>query len=176
LTLDAEARPWLTARCSLSLALCLAALDRKEEARKALEESWNLYPLVKEDSELTVIKWLEGKVASWLGEPGEAQRLLDSARQNLLVQDRLVEAGLASLDLAALYTQARRPGEIRVLIADLKRQSQGKGASAVAIELLQRFGSGDLIAPPKACAALYGAHLLKMARFRRLGAPPLPWV
>jgi len=176
LTLDPQARPWLTVRCSLSLALCFAAFDRNEEARWALEEAWNLYPLVKDDSELPVIQWLEGKVASWLGEFGEANTLLDSARKKFLAQQRLVEAGLASLDLAALFTQAQRPGEVRPLIADLRRQSQGKGAGPVAIELLQRFGHGDLIAPPRACAALYGAHLLKMSRFRRLGAPPVPWV
>ncbi|HYN22016.1 MAG TPA: hypothetical protein VE078_13735, partial [Thermoanaerobaculia bacterium] len=148
----------------------------KDEARKALEESWSLYPRVQEDSELAVIKWLEGKVASWLGEAEESQKLLDAARQSLLGQNRLVEAGLVSLDLAAIYTRARRPREIQVLIRDLKRQSQGKGAGPLAIELLQRFGRGDLIAPPNACSALYGAHLLKMARFRGLGAPPIPWV
>ena len=118
-----KCQPWLSVRCSLSLALCLAALDRKEEARKALEESWVLYPLVQEDSERTVIQWLEGKVASWLGEIGEAHNLLDSARWTLLAQQRLVEAGLASLDLAALYTGAHRPGEVKRLMGDLRRQA-----------------------------------------------------
>lgn len=170
-----EARPWLTVRCSLSLALCLAAHARNQEARRVLEDSWKLYPLIQDEAELSVIKWLEGKVASWLGEFVQAHSLLDSARQELLAQRRLVEAGLASLDLAALYHESQRPGEIRALVTDLKRAGQDKEA-AVAIELLQRFGRGDLIAPPRACAALYGAHLLKMARSRRLGAPPVPWV
>jgi len=166
----------LTVRCSLSRALCLAALDRKDEARKVLEDSWKLYPLIQDEAELAVIKWLEGKVASWLGEFVPAHSLLDSARQELLAQRRLVEAGLASLDLAALYHESHRPGEIRAIISDLRHAGQDKGAAAVAIELLRRFGRGDLIAPPRACAALYGSHLLKMARFRRLGAPPVPWV
>jgi hypothetical protein len=173
-----EARPWLAVRCSLSLALCLAAHARNQEARRVLEDSWKLYPLIEDEAELSVIKWLEGKVASWLGEFGQASTLLDSARQELLAQHRLVEAGLASLDLAALYHEAKRPGEIRELVMDLRRTGQDKAeaAAAIAIELLRRFGRGDLIAPPRACAALYGAHLLKMARLRRLGAPPVPWI
>jgi len=166
-------KSWLAARASLSLGVCFAAHGQELEAWDFVEEALRLRRSAK-GSERPLLKWLQGKLVGYLGDLIQAFGQLDSARRTLLAERRWIEAGLVSLDQAALYAEADRPGEIAVLMADLSRAATGISAGKAAGETLARFD--ELIAPPRARAALLGSHLLQMARIRRLGAPSLPWV
>ncbi|HYN20940.1 MAG TPA: hypothetical protein VE078_08270 [Thermoanaerobaculia bacterium] len=158
---------WLAARASFALAVCLAAHGKTREALGAVGAG-RLFGRAAEDSEKPLHQWLEGRVEGYLGDSGEAREKLDSARRKLLAEHRWIEAGLVSLDLAALDAEAKRD-RIEALMADLL-EAGGEAAAGVVAQFR------ELTAPPKARAALLGSHLLLSARYRGLGAPPIPWV
>lgn len=176
--LDPEARHWLTVRCHLAAALCLAANCRFGEASSMLQRSWMHYPLVTDAAEQTVITWLEGKVASFLREFDQAEGLLGAARQGFLAAARWAEAGAVTLDLAALYVDFDKPSAVETLIEGL-RQTEFGGVTlpgAPLFEVVAGFKEMEPELPPRMRAALLNAELLHRARRVELGPPPLPWV
>jgi tetratricopeptide (TPR) repeat protein len=160
--LSFEGSPALAARCGLGLATCLAALGQREQARRLRKESRPLGDSVTDGRDLLEIDWLEGRLATRLGEPDEASARLSSVRRRLLQQKRLLDAALCSLDLARVFAetgQEERIGglidelhrgfpvsldQVRMLIAlhDFQRSAQAgadlEGAAREAIELIRR--------------------------------------
>jgi hypothetical protein len=117
---------------------------------------------VADGRDLLELDWLEGRLATRLGEPQEAIARLSSVRLKLLQQKRLLDAALCSLDLARVFvetSQEERIGglidelhrgfpvsldQVRMLIAlhDFQRSAQGgadlEGAALEARELIRR--------------------------------------
>lgn len=117
--LSFELSPALAARCSLGLALCLAALGLGDQARSLRKESRRLGETVVDSRELVEIDWLEGRLAARFGEHPEAVARLGSVRRRLLAQRRLIDSALCSLDLARLFAATGEAARIRELGEEL---------------------------------------------------------
>jgi tetratricopeptide (TPR) repeat protein len=164
----------LSAQGSLSLALCLAMGGREEEARQVRELAWQLH-VMPEPCEQAEVTWLEGRIAAHLGEAGEAERLLDTARAQLLAARRVIDAGLASLDLAAVYAQAGRGARIGSLVQDLEISGAGLPETKEVVHTLRDLTKAK---PGRdiAKAAALAAYLRRTCRVRFPGRQTLPWV
>lgn len=117
--LSSESAPGLAARCSLGLALCLAAFGLEKQARSLRKDSRGLSEAVIDSRELLHIDWLEGRLAAWFGEHQDAIAGLGSVRRRLLGQNRLHEVALCSLDLARLYAATGQAARIQELIDEI---------------------------------------------------------
>jgi tetratricopeptide (TPR) repeat protein len=126
MSLDDSEPSRLSACGWLSLALAFALLGWEENAREAREQAW-LSKVAPEAAELAEVIWLDGRVAAALGETEEADRLLDSARVQLLASRRIPDAALASLDLAALYAETGRPRRSADWPRSWKRRATSRG-------------------------------------------------
>lgn len=111
--------PALASRCSLGLALCLAAFGLETQARSLRKDSRVLSEAVVESRDLLLIDWLEGRLAAAFGEHQEAIAGLGSVRRRLLGQNRLLDAALCSLDLARLYAATGQAARIQELIDEI---------------------------------------------------------
>jgi tetratricopeptide (TPR) repeat protein len=135
-----EARPWLTVRAGLSLALGLADLGQAERAQAVLKETWWRYGLVRDESEHVRICWLEGKVCARLGLNEEAEAILSGVRGKLISEYSLPEAVFCSLDLAPLLVESGRSTELRLLLQDIEQtfaaEPAGLDATRRAFDLL----------------------------------------
>ncbi|MFL6197828.1 MAG: hypothetical protein ACJ76J_01510 [Thermoanaerobaculia bacterium] len=169
----------LSAQGSLSLALCLAMGGKEEEARKVRELAWQLHVMPK-PSEQAEVTWLDGRIAAYLGEPGTAERLLDTARVQLLAARRVVDAGLASLDLAAVYAGAGQGARIGALAKDLEISGAGLPETKEVVQTLRDLGRAkpgrSIATEAREKAAVLAAYLRRTCRVRFPGRQTLPWV
>ncbi|HYN22285.1 MAG TPA: hypothetical protein VE078_15095 [Thermoanaerobaculia bacterium] len=176
--LNPEARPWLTVRCFLSSALALAVSGRTGEAREALEHSAPFYSLVyeTEEKETSVIPWLEGRIASYLGDLEHARDRLETARERFLGERRYAEAGAATLDLVAIYTELGSDPKVDEVIEELRWAFPHSliWPAEPLFDVVARFK--DIVAPPRARAAVLSAKLFHLARLLHRSLWPLPWV
>lgn len=166
----------LSAQGSLSLALCLALGESNEEARHVRELAWQLHVLP-EPAEQAEVTWLDGRIAARLGEAAAAERLLDTARVQLLAARRVVDAGLASLDLAAVYAESGRATRIGALAKDLELSGAGLPETRDVARTLRDFARARPVrgnAGEK--AATLAAYLRRTCRVRFPGRQTLPWV
>jgi tetratricopeptide (TPR) repeat protein len=116
-----EARPWLTLRSGLSLALTLADLGHYERAHALLKESWSCYGPVRDEDEKTRASWLEGKIWFRIGRLEEAEPILFAVRNHFLAARSLPEAALCSLDLAVLLLESGRAALLPQLLETLEQ-------------------------------------------------------
>jgi tetratricopeptide (TPR) repeat protein len=114
--LDPAARPWLTVRTGLSLALATADLGQTERAHALWRETWSHYRQVQDESEQVRIGWLEGKILVRLGRRDDAEPILWAVRDRLFAAGRLPEAVLCSLDLAVVLLEGGREAELPQLL------------------------------------------------------------
>jgi hypothetical protein len=114
--LDPAARPWLTVRAGLSLALATADLGQTERAHALWRETWSHYRQVQDESEQVRIGWLEGKILVRLGRRDDAEPILWAVRDRLFAAGRLPEAVLCSLDLAVVLLEGGREAELPQLL------------------------------------------------------------
>jgi len=115
-TFDPAARPWLTVRAGLSLALAVADLGQAERAQALLQETWIHYGQVRDEGEQVRICWLEGKICSRIGKKEEAEQILFGVRARLFEAKLLPDAALCSLDLALLFIESGRGAELPQLL------------------------------------------------------------
>ncbi|HWM93494.1 MAG TPA: hypothetical protein VN493_22220 [Thermoanaerobaculia bacterium] len=115
-----ECSPALAARCSLGMALCLAALGQGEPARSLRMESRVLGEVVLDSRVLLELDWLEGRLALHLGEHQEAIATLCSVRRRLFVQRRLLDVALCSLDLARVFVATEQAARVQELIDEMQ--------------------------------------------------------
>jgi tetratricopeptide (TPR) repeat protein len=154
--LDPCARPWLTVRSGLSLALAFAEIGQTERSAAVLRETWCHYRRVDEDREQVRIFWLEGKINARLGKRDEAESLLSAVRSKLITEPgSLPETVLCSLDLAALFAESKRSAEIRVLVDQVFEAFPSEEAAAEIVRPLCRALTAETT----------GAHELPLSSF-----------
>ena len=170
-----EQRSHLLACCSLSAALCMALLGAHETARQARENAW-LAHIEPQPSEQAEVSWLAGRLSAALGEAEEADRLLDSARVQLLAGRRIADAALASLDLAVIYAATTRAKEIDRLAAELKEAGGEREEAVLGADTLRDYAKAK---PSRGNAerkaAVLSAYLRRSLRVRFTGLQTLPW-
>jgi tetratricopeptide (TPR) repeat protein len=137
LSVDRDPRlSWLV-RSNLALSLC--KLGRYTEAEALL-------PAVRElalglGNELDVLRglWLEGRVAAGLGRREEALPALEQVRRYFTTQRIAYDAALASLEVAVLYLEAGRTGEVKRLAEEMVWIFEAQGVHEEALAALRLF-------------------------------------
>lgn len=132
-----EPRLYLYARYNLML--CLTAAGRYQEAEELLPEIQRSFPGEARPLDLLRLRWTEGKIAFGLGRTGEAEEAFRFVQQEFLARGMGYDAALVSLDLAALYAQERRTGELKKLAAELMRVFEARDVHREAVAALIMF-------------------------------------
>ena len=117
--IDAEEHPDLFL-CSVSnRALCLCDLDRHAEAQALVAAERRRYASARNPWSRLRLGWLEGRILHGLGDEAAAEQRLIEARDGFLAAGNDYNAALVSLDLAVLYLEQGRGGELKELAAGM---------------------------------------------------------
>ena len=92
-------------------------LQRYQEAAAILPEVRRLAASLDQALDLVRVRWLEARVAAGLGREQEAIAGLEQVQEEFAVRGLPYDMALAALDLAALYLEAGRTGEVKALTA-----------------------------------------------------------
>jgi len=122
-----------------NLVLCLTLAGQYREAEDLLPGVRT--GLIREERPLDLLRlhWTEGKIALGRGRLGEAEEAFRFVQQEFLARGMGYDAALVSLDLAALYAQERRTGELKKLAAELMRVFEARDVHREAVAALIMF-------------------------------------
>ena len=134
--IDAERDPKLVLAAVHNLLTHLVDSGQVAEARRVLQESRALYSLHGGLTEQLKGRWLEGRIALGLQDPGEAERSFQEVRSGFAEAGLPYDLALASLDLAALWLEQGRTREIRTLLDETVAVFQARGIRREAIAAL----------------------------------------
>lgn len=109
------------------------------EARRALEETRNVYLRTAEPINLVRLRWLEGRIALGLGRLDEAEPALREARDAFVERGIGFDAALVSLDLAAVYARRGEPGEVKRFAAEMLPIFESRDLHTEAVAALAIF-------------------------------------
>ncbi|MFL6259667.1 MAG: hypothetical protein ACJ76Y_08150 [Thermoanaerobaculia bacterium] len=98
---------------------CLVEAGRAAEASRFMEDVRPLYEAMGERFDRLPQLWLEGRIASHLGEDEKAERYLQLVCKGYRDSDIAYDVALVSLDLAALWLRQGRTAEIQSLLDDV---------------------------------------------------------
>ncbi len=113
------ADPALELNVGCSLATLRMDAGRYHEALEALPRAYELCEALDEPVTLHQLHWTEGLTRKGLGEAGEAERLIQTARSGLAEWEAPGHAAVATLDLAILYHEQGHTAKLSELAAQL---------------------------------------------------------
>lgn len=116
LDVDPGSEPRLALAAHLNRASYLDQLDRHDEAVVELAAA---EPLASAALDRVRWEWLAGRVAGHLGQPERAETLLTAARDAFMEHGVGYDFALVSLDLAALYAEQGRSGDMKRLAEEM---------------------------------------------------------
>lgn len=134
--IDAERDPKLVLAAVHNLLSHLVDGGQIEEARRVFLQSRALYSAHGGPLERLKARWLEGRIASGLGDPLEAERSFQDVRSGFAEAGLPYDLALVSLDLAALWLEQGRTREIRTLLDETVAIFQARGIRREAIAAL----------------------------------------
>ena len=137
--LDPESEPSLALYARYNLALCLTRAERYEEAERLLPQVGDLFTRQPKPLNLVRFHWTEGKIAYGLGHSEQAEEILRQVQQEFLVREMGYDAALVSLDLAILYAQEHRTGDLKRLAAEMKPIFESRDVHREATAALMMF-------------------------------------
>jgi tetratricopeptide (TPR) repeat protein len=111
--------PRLLVAAHHNLTLYLTESGRYKEALQILDRTRPLYDELGDRMNLLRLEWLEGKIATSLGDLDRAEVLLQNVRRELIERELGLDSALLSLDLARIYARQRRGGEMRKLAEEM---------------------------------------------------------
>lgn len=117
--LDPERDPRLLLCARHNLIFYLAELGSSLEAQRLYRETRNLYRSFNEPWVQNRRKWVRGKIAKGLGQPGQAEVQLTAARDGFLAEGIPYDTALVSLDLAYLYAEQGRTADLKRISAEM---------------------------------------------------------
>lgn len=120
--------PRQAVQAGLALALAKAELGQVTSARRLVERCRTRYGRIDDLEALLRVSWLEGRVASALGERARAVEILREVRQRFLERGSLLDAALATFDLALLLAEGERNTEIPELMDEIARSAPEQDA------------------------------------------------
>lgn len=112
-----EPRPVLVGKHNL--VFLLNELGRFDEARAALHEVRNLHRESGAAADLVRLQWVEAKILQGQGDLEGAEASYSQARNAFVERQDAYDAALVTLDLAALYLEQARTGEMKALAAEM---------------------------------------------------------
>lgn len=144
--LDAERDQRLLLAARHNQIAALNDLGRYREALTMLMRSRPLYLEVRDRTSLMRLQWLEGLIAYGLGRLEQAEGALLEVRRRFTADGLLVDAALASLDLAVVYARQGRPQDIQDLAAEtlaIFRSRKAHAEASGALELLRQMATAE---------------------------------
>lgn len=137
--LDPPAAPhlFLCALNNLSLSLCDSGRFRDAEA--LLSEHEEVYRRHEDHWSLPIELWLRGRIAAGVGRTEEAEQQLLRVREHYVAEAEGFQAALVSLDLAALYLEQGRTGELRQVAGVMRDLFAAEGLTDHALAALALF-------------------------------------
>ncbi len=112
---------------------------RSEEALRVLEQTRSLYLTLGEQTHLLRLRWLEGRIARDLGRLDPAETALREARDGFVERGIGFDAARVSLDLATVYLQQGRTGELKQLAAEMVPVFESRDVHQEALAALLLF-------------------------------------
>lgn len=116
---EPQTEPRLLVAAHHNLTLYLTESGRYQEALQLLERTRPLYAALGDRMNLLRLEWLEGKIATSLGDLERAEALLQGVRRELIERELGLDSALLSLDLARIYARQRRGAEMRKLAEEM---------------------------------------------------------
>jgi tetratricopeptide (TPR) repeat protein len=117
--LDLEREPRLRLYAGHNLADYLTLAGRFGEARAVYRETRPLYREFPEPWVQNRRKWVRARILGGLGRPRLAESLLLAVRDGFLAEDMPFDTALISLEIAALYAEQGRTGELKRLAREM---------------------------------------------------------
>lgn len=112
-----DPKNWLVLH--FNMAVCFWHLGRLEEAQALLPQARTLAAELGAGLRLVRVLWLEGRIAAGLGNRNEAKAMLEQVRRELSASQIGYDTALITLELAILYLEEGRTGEVRTLAREL---------------------------------------------------------
>ncbi len=125
ITAESDPRSWFGLTFNLGVNLC--HLDRFLEASALLAEVRTLAIEGRRELDLVRVTWLEGRTNAGIGDRQEGALAIEQVLRDLKHRGIEYDAGLASLELAALWIELGRPGDARELAGDLMLRFRAQG-------------------------------------------------
>jgi len=122
-----------------NLAVNLFLLGRHAEAEALLPEVRDLAVRLGNELDLVRVLWLEGRVAAGLGKREDAVAALLQVRGEFTVREIALDAALVSLELAVLYQEEGRVGEVKILAQQMLWIFRAQGVPREALTSLRIF-------------------------------------
>jgi tetratricopeptide (TPR) repeat protein len=154
-----------------NLAVWLTDLDRPLEAWKAFRDAEPLYDRYPDLWTQHRRAWVEGRIQRGLGQLEAAEERLTWAQRGFVAQEIAYDAALVSLDLAAVYAEQGRNGDLKQLAAHMVPIFQSRDIHREALAALAWFRQE--VEAETATAALVH-HLLDFLQ-RARHDPALRW-
>lgn len=166
-----------------TLATCLVHQGRSREAALLLPAIQQLVNELQDKEDSVRCRWLEGRVAAGLGHPEEALRALSEARQEFMARSLHYDAALCLVESLAIRLSLGRPGDIQLLVQELKplcaTTDIHDGARSALILLEQKVARREASAElaSRLLAFLFLVRFdyeLQLTEFLHAGAPQVP--
>jgi tetratricopeptide (TPR) repeat protein len=139
LRVDVSEEPQLLVSARHNLIWFLNESGRHEEASGALEKTRGLYTILGEPTHLIRLRWLEGRISRDLGRLDQAEAALREARDGFVERGIGFDAAIVSLDLATVYLQQGRTGELKRLAAEMVPVFESRDVHQEALAALLLF-------------------------------------
>jgi tetratricopeptide (TPR) repeat protein len=118
--LDFEREPRLRLHAGHNLADYLTLAERFEEALAVYRETRSLYREFPEPWVENRRKWVRARILRGMGKPRLAESLLLAVRDGFLAEGVPFDTALVSLEIAALYAEQGRRGELKKLAGEIR--------------------------------------------------------
>ena len=137
--LDGEREPRLLMIARHNLTYALSESGRLEEALSSLQEILPLHARSAKPMDLLRLRWLEGRLAQAQGELARAEDAFKEVCDGFLDRQVPYDAAIASLDLAAVYYEQDRIGDMKLLVAESLPVFRALGIHREALAALAMF-------------------------------------
>ena len=139
LLVDSNLEPRLLCVIRFNLLGNLLHLGHSADAAELLPKVKALAERLGQALDLVRTRWLEGWLAARLGMREEAIAALEQVREDFNSREMPYDAALATLELATLYLEERRTGEVRLVASEIKWIFQAEGIEREALAALRLF-------------------------------------
>ena len=137
--IDPDAEPLLSLYARHNLVTCLSLAGQHQEASQLLPAVRESFARLAKPLDLVRLHWTEGKVAHGLRHLAEAEATFCQVQQEFLQRGMGYDAALVSLDLAILYAQEHRTGDLKRLAADVMPVFESRDVHREALATLVMF-------------------------------------
>jgi tetratricopeptide (TPR) repeat protein len=139
LRVDVADEPQLLVSARHNLIWFLNESGRHEEASGVLDKTRGLYRILGEPTHLIRLRWLEGRISRDLGRLDQAEAALREARDGFVERGIGFDAAIVSLDLATVYLQQGKTGELKRLAAEMVPVFESRDVHQEALAALLLF-------------------------------------